>query len=370
MKLLAILSLSAGVALAQFTSLYYCADAGASDTYACSISPAPIPLSYQTGFPYSFKANTANTGAASINFNSIGAATIVKVAGGVTTALADNDIRAGQVVSLVYDGTNMQMQSTSGNTSLTTLGVMSNGSVQLPASVTFPTVRDLTRTCATCSIDVDLYTPASGHQAFIDGCTFSNTGANTANFTPEIKISASYRVIFPSTVVSTVAVTGVNIGFVVDSTMTFAVHISDAASTTTVISCSVRDFVTPSSGPRIRSVLISTFASGDNTVYTVPAATTAYLVGVNLPGAMQAANASTLNYTNNSGGARTIQWNVVPSGSSPSTTGNAVSSSASIPDATSQARAFSGTLATGDFLSVNSSANTAGQVAWVTVVEQ
>ena len=91
----------------------YCADAGSNDTYACSLSPAIS--SYGSGVTYRFKANTSNTGAASINFNSLGAKTIVKVAGGVTTTLADNDIRAGQLVELVYDGTNMQMASQLGN---------------------------------------------------------------------------------------------------------------------------------------------------------------------------------------------------------------------------------------------------------------
>lgn len=70
-----------------------------------------------TGGHYRFKANTINTGAATINFNSVGAKTIVKVAGGITTALADADIRAGQYVDVVYDGTNMQLQSTLGNAS-------------------------------------------------------------------------------------------------------------------------------------------------------------------------------------------------------------------------------------------------------------
>lgn len=39
----------------------YCADAGASDTYACNLSPAIT--AYVTGTRYVFKANTANTGA-------------------------------------------------------------------------------------------------------------------------------------------------------------------------------------------------------------------------------------------------------------------------------------------------------------------
>jgi hypothetical protein len=91
----------------------YCADAGSSDTYACSMTRADA--AYVTGAYYSFKANTANTDGATVNFNALGAKDIKKVAGGVTTALATNDIRVGQVVLLQYDGTNMQMQSTLGN---------------------------------------------------------------------------------------------------------------------------------------------------------------------------------------------------------------------------------------------------------------
>lgn len=71
---------------------------------------------YNTGDSYTFTANTANTGAASININGLGAKTIVKVAGGITTTLADNDIRSGQVCVVGYDGTNFQLQSTLGNT--------------------------------------------------------------------------------------------------------------------------------------------------------------------------------------------------------------------------------------------------------------
>jgi hypothetical protein len=79
------------------------------------------------GGHYRFKANTANVGAASINLNAIGAKTIVKVAGGITTALSDNDIRVGQWVDLVYDGTNMQMQSTLGNAAAGGTGCTTSG---------------------------------------------------------------------------------------------------------------------------------------------------------------------------------------------------------------------------------------------------
>lgn len=70
---------------------------------------------YIAGRSYSFVANNANTGAASLDVDGLGATTIVKVSGGITTTLADNDIRSGQVVTVAYDGTNFQLQSTLGN---------------------------------------------------------------------------------------------------------------------------------------------------------------------------------------------------------------------------------------------------------------
>jgi hypothetical protein len=94
-------------------SINHCADSGSTDAYACSLTPAIT--AYNTATCYSFSANTANTGAATLNLNGLGAKTIVKMGGGITTALADGDIRAGQLVHACYDGTNFQMQSQVGN---------------------------------------------------------------------------------------------------------------------------------------------------------------------------------------------------------------------------------------------------------------
>lgn len=93
--------------------LNYCVDGGSSDSYACALSPAVT--SYVAGACYQFKANTGNTGAASVNFNTLGAVPIKKAAGGVATDLSDYDIRANQIVRVCYDGVNMQMQSQLGN---------------------------------------------------------------------------------------------------------------------------------------------------------------------------------------------------------------------------------------------------------------
>lgn len=85
----------------------YAADAGANDTYVITLSPAPA--AYVTGMKISFKANTANTGACTLNVNGLGAKTIKKF---VSTDLSDNDILASQFVTVIYDGTNFVLQST------------------------------------------------------------------------------------------------------------------------------------------------------------------------------------------------------------------------------------------------------------------
>ena len=111
----------------------YCADQGGSDAYACNL--LPTITSYVTGRHYFFKANTANTGPATIAFNGQAALPIKKAVGGVTTDLATNDIRVGQVVEVVYDGTNMQMLSMLGN-SPTGIGGLATNTVPRAASAT------------------------------------------------------------------------------------------------------------------------------------------------------------------------------------------------------------------------------------------
>ncbi len=94
----------------EMSSPFHCEDTGAGGNYACSLSPAIA--AYTTRTVYWFKANSANSGAATINFNSLGAKTIKKQS---SQSLAANDIVAGQIVMLTYDGTNMQMISPTAN---------------------------------------------------------------------------------------------------------------------------------------------------------------------------------------------------------------------------------------------------------------
>lgn len=90
----------------QKNSWLYAADAGASDTYVIALTPAIT--AYTTGMSIYFKANTANTGAATLNVNGVGAIAIKK---GTALALDTGDILANQIVHVIYDGTNFQLQS-------------------------------------------------------------------------------------------------------------------------------------------------------------------------------------------------------------------------------------------------------------------
>jgi hypothetical protein len=105
------LGIAAPANASQMSGPFFCQDAGAGGGYACNLSPS-IP-SYQTGASYWFKAGAANTGAVTVNFNALGPKAIVKQH---NLALAANDIQAGQWVVVIYDGTNMQMQSQTANT--------------------------------------------------------------------------------------------------------------------------------------------------------------------------------------------------------------------------------------------------------------
>ena len=82
---------------------YVASDTGAANAYVVALSPAAT--AYATGMEVRFKAGASNTTTSTINVNSLGVKTILTRAG---ANLAANDILAGQIVTLVYDGTYFQ----------------------------------------------------------------------------------------------------------------------------------------------------------------------------------------------------------------------------------------------------------------------
>ena len=82
-----------------------------TDTLTGSLTPAIT--AYATGNLFSFVAATTNTGAVTINLNSLGAKSITKQG---TTALIAGDITSGRVQLIEYDGTRFQLLNPSSST--------------------------------------------------------------------------------------------------------------------------------------------------------------------------------------------------------------------------------------------------------------
>lgn len=95
----------------------YAPDAEASDAYAIALDPAIT--AYLEGQTFIFKANTANTGASSLNVNGVGAITLKKSHDQDTET---GDIESGSIVEVTYDGTNFQILSVSALPALTEVG--------------------------------------------------------------------------------------------------------------------------------------------------------------------------------------------------------------------------------------------------------
>ncbi|MEE9510298.1 MAG: hypothetical protein V3V81_07370 [Candidatus Bathyarchaeia archaeon] len=74
---------------------------GSANAYVLTLAVAPA--AYVTGQTFRFKANFANTGAATVNVNSLGAKALEKI--GSVAALATGDILVDQIITITYDGT-------------------------------------------------------------------------------------------------------------------------------------------------------------------------------------------------------------------------------------------------------------------------
>lgn len=82
----------------------YRGTAAGTNTYTVTVTPAITAYAnYQT---FLVKFTNANTGASTLNANSLGAKTLVKNG---STALSSGDISAGQAYLIMYDGTNLQI---------------------------------------------------------------------------------------------------------------------------------------------------------------------------------------------------------------------------------------------------------------------
>ncbi len=84
----------------------YAADTGSANAYACTLSPAPA--AYVDGMKIRIKIANANTGASTINVNTLGNKALTKLG---AVALIGGELVAGMEVEGTYDGTRVQITS-------------------------------------------------------------------------------------------------------------------------------------------------------------------------------------------------------------------------------------------------------------------
>lgn len=84
---------------------FYSLDTGVADAYVVTLVPAPT--AYAAGMLLVMKVANNNTGACTVNVNGLGVKSIKKTHGGANPGAAD--LTAGDIVMLVYDGTNFQL---------------------------------------------------------------------------------------------------------------------------------------------------------------------------------------------------------------------------------------------------------------------
>lgn len=142
----------------------YLASAVGTDAYAIALTPAVT--AYTTGDVYIFKADVANTGAATLNVNALGAKTIKRMNG---DALIDKDIQANAIVTVVYNGTDMLLDTVD---AASRLGIQ-NSSYVYAVSAGGTDAYAITLTPAPAAYVVG--------QAFIFKADVANTGASTLN---------------------------------------------------------------------------------------------------------------------------------------------------------------------------------------------
>lgn len=80
--------------------------ANASGTNTITLSYSPTLSAYETDKVYVFKAANSNTGAVTLNIDSVGATAVVTIGG---TALALGEILANQIHQVYYNGTNFRL---------------------------------------------------------------------------------------------------------------------------------------------------------------------------------------------------------------------------------------------------------------------
>ena len=161
----------------QDGSLTYAVDTGSANTYAISLTPNET--AYAAGQVFFFKSTNANSGASTLNVDSIGAVDIKKYH---NVALVSGDIVQNQLIGVVYDATTSDFvmitptptapitTTTAAQTNITSLGTLTS------LTIDNLTINGNTITADSGALNL---TPASGSAIVLDGTINVDAGVVT-----------------------------------------------------------------------------------------------------------------------------------------------------------------------------------------------
>ena len=202
--------------------------------------------------------------------------------------------------------------------------------------------------------DVDLYTVPSGKIGIIVGANAYNDSMSAVDVFWEVKIGGTYYQIVQShSVMGGALYSGQDVDIILPAGETFSVNVG----TGSVINPSAEIWEADATS-NLASAIVTSFISGDNTIFTSPTGRSASL----LPGFVDVGPVN-LYYFNASGGTTLTSWNLVPSGGSVGTN-NLLSSGNSITTGTAGNIQADISMNAGDFVSLNTN-STGKQIAWI-----
>lgn len=173
-------------------------------TTAYTLTPTVALGAYVTGERFAFKLHATNTGASTLNVSGLGARNIFKQTVAGPAALASGDLVGGQMVEVMYDGTQFQIISGIGAagavTSIATAGLASGGPITSTGTVTVSITAQTAETAPATGDEIALYdvsVPAhrkmllSDLLKVINGLTEDTTPDAAADFVLTYDTSAS-----------------------------------------------------------------------------------------------------------------------------------------------------------------------------------
>lgn len=180
-----------------------CADAGANDSYTCTMTPTLT--AYTTGMVINFSPNTSNTGPCSLAIDGLSTISIKKSDG--STDPDNDDLYAGRYYLLTYDGTYFRLPATVGSPTATALTSASE-STALGAlfAAAASSGRAMTQTDLTWDSGTGLSSPkgvSTGDGLTAGSTTWKELAANGDNFrkiyVPDT-LTADLSMVFPNSV--------------------------------------------------------------------------------------------------------------------------------------------------------------------------